>query len=292
MPAYATPCAFDRLFAPAGAIPPARKLPLARQLNLLSRSCSLLWYNVAANHRWLAIGLFAPIGRCLNGICEETFFQGNRENSIKDGFAASVISSRGRQMPLVVQEILDDRSIAELLVRDPQEGIPSLILAYGEEVNGWLKKHCGADSAQDVFQEACLTASRRMNQFRAGSNPRTWFFMIAYYECKNYFRQLGNRSHERATANEAIDDIEQTRFGSPEEEASVTEYRNMIERLIEEIPWQLPRQLWQDRFTQNGRRPSQDYMTMFGQTENDINVAFSRGRSWLEERLQKVGIKL
>jgi RNA polymerase sigma-70 factor (ECF subfamily) len=144
--------------------------------------------------------------------------------------------------------------------------------------------------AEDVAQEAWVRAFQHLNQFEGRASFSTWLTRIAVHEA---LRRAGRR-HK----NEEIDAMEETRkdalpqlsaAGTPEESASVSEVRTLIESSIDALP-DVYREIFVLRDVEE--MSTTEAAECLGISEENVKTRLHRARAMLRKQIyQRAGAK-
>jgi len=125
----------------------------------------------------------------------------------------------------VVRRVLDgDVALFEILVRRHNQRIYRTVRAV-------LRSD---DEVEDVMQQAYLSAYQHLNQFAGNAQFSTWLTKIALNEALGRRRR---RERPFGQANdEAMMDLPETTLPDPEQQATASELREVLEREIAALP--------------------------------------------------------
>ncbi|MFT3697939.1 MAG: sigma-70 family RNA polymerase sigma factor [Kofleriaceae bacterium] len=84
--------------------------------------------------------------------------------------------------------------------------------------------------AEDVTQDALLTAFRHRDQFRGESKPRTWLYRVALTSALGYLRKLRRSKEREGVVRDVIDPSE-----SPEAVLANAEEATLANQLVSEL---------------------------------------------------------
>jgi RNA polymerase sigma-70 factor (ECF subfamily) len=136
----------------------------------------------------------------------------------------------------------DAKGLMRGFVRGDRAVVEQIIRLYGDSLFGYLVKMSGdRETAEDYFQETIGRVCEKATSFRGG-NLRAWIFRIATNVAMDGFRKekkramLGlNQIQDCDGANEvAVADSKD--ISSPSEDAQRQEQKEMVQRIIEELP--------------------------------------------------------
>lgn len=84
--------------------------------------------------------------------------------------------------------------------------------------------------AEDVTQEALLTAYRHRDQFRGESKPRTWLYRVAITSALGYLRKLRRSKEHEGLTRDVIDPAD-----TPEATLATAEQAMIANRLLQDL---------------------------------------------------------
>lgn len=87
----------------------------------------------------------------------------------------------------------------------PAKTVELWVNQYADAMYSWaLYKTSNIESAEDLVQDAFLTAYQQFEKFRGDSNPKTWLMSILNHKISAYYRKLYQRqshSHQSDTSD-------------------------------------------------------------------------------------------
>ena len=139
---------------------------------------------------------------------------------------------------------VDEKELLQCFVRGgpPKAGIEQIIRLYGDGLFGYLMKMSGKrETAEDYFQETFSRVCEKAGTFRGG-NLRAWIFRIATNIVMDGFRKRKRQPMLRLSQIQDCDGESQIAVAqakvihSPSEDAQRQEEKEMVRRIIEELP--------------------------------------------------------
>jgi RNA polymerase sigma-70 factor (ECF subfamily) len=137
---------------------------------------------------------------------------------------------------------VDDRELLCAYLRGDKTALEQIIRLYGDYLFGYLTKMCGDRAqAEDYFQETFRRVCEKANTFHGGQ-VRAWIFRIATNVVMDGFRREKRQSMLRISqiqdcdGNTEVAMAEAKTISSPSEDAQKQEEKEMVRRIIEELP--------------------------------------------------------
>ena len=137
---------------------------------------------------------------------------------------------------------VDDRKLLCAYLQGDATAIEQIIRLYGDCLFGYLTKMSGDRiQAEDYFQETFRRVCEKANTFRGG-NLRAWIFRIAANIVMDGFRRekrqptLSLSQIQDCEGEAKIAMVEAKMISSPSEDAQKQEEKEMVRRIIEELP--------------------------------------------------------
>jgi RNA polymerase sigma-70 factor (ECF subfamily) len=113
----------------------------------------------------------------------------------------------------------------------------ALVLKYQDRIFRMVQRLVsGSDVVDDLAQEVFIRAYKSLGDFKGESSLYTWLYKIALNLCRNHYRTRGRRP-----ALEELDEADgavgmEAAGGTPEDEASRTEFWEHLRRGLDELP--------------------------------------------------------
>ena len=144
--------------------------------------------------------------------------------------------------------------------------------------------------AEDVAQEAFVTAYRKLDTFRGESAFRTWLLRIAWREAQDRRRSLGRRLRRFVASAEANDPAPPRLIGgSPQEDAlAAAELKGHVRRLLSGLPAKLREALL---LASTGEHSYDDMAAILDVPAGTLKWRVSEARRLLKERLAPLGYR-
>ena len=144
--------------------------------------------------------------------------------------------------------------------------------------------------AEDVAQEAFVTAYRKLDTFRGESAFRTWLLRIAWREAQDRRRSLGRRLRRFVAAADADDASHAPLVGRPaqEEALAAAELRAQVRRLLPGLPAKLRDALL---LAATGEHTYDEMASILDVPTGTLKWRVSEARRLLKERLAPLGYR-
>lgn len=182
---------------------------------------------------------------------------------------------------------MDERSEAELVEaarRGGREAFAELVRRHERRVYGVVYRMAGNHSdADDLAQEAFLTAWKAIGSFRRGSSFYTWIYRIAVNASLTFLKKKG-REKERTVFDEslAVAGPSRDRMSAPERSSEAIELGSRIEEAVGGLPghFRAAFALVVDRGLSHA-----EAARVLGCSENTVSWRMHKARRLLRDRL-------
>jgi RNA polymerase sigma-70 factor (ECF subfamily) len=182
---------------------------------------------------------------------------------------------------------MDERSEAELVEaarRGGREAFAELVRRHERRVYGVVYRMAGNHSdADDLAQEAFLTAWKAIGSFRRGSSFYTWIYRIAVNASLTFLKKKG-REKERTVFDEslAVACPSRDRMSAPERSSEAIELGSRIEEAVGGLPghFRAAFALVVDRGLSHA-----EAARVLGCSENTVSWRMHKARRLLRDRL-------
>lgn len=182
---------------------------------------------------------------------------------------------------------MDERSEAELVEearRGGREAFAELVRRHERRVYGVVYRMAGNHSdADDLAQEAFLTAWKAIGSFRRGSSFYTWIYRIAVNASLTFLKKKG-REKERTVFDESLGVAgpSRDRMSAPERSSEAIELGSRIEEAVGGLPghFRAAFALVVDRGLSHA-----EAARVLGCSENTVSWRMHKARRLLRDRL-------
>jgi RNA polymerase sigma-70 factor (ECF subfamily) len=137
---------------------------------------------------------------------------------------------------------INNRGLLQGFVQGEKAALEQVIRLYGDGLLGYLTKLAGSrETAEDYFQETFSRVCEKGINFRGG-NLRAWIFRIATNVAMDGFRKEKRQPMMRLSQMEdcntqgGVAVADSKNISSPSEDAQRQEQKEMVQRIIEELP--------------------------------------------------------
>lgn len=140
-------------------------------------------------------------------------------------------------MPLDQQAGTDDAQLVALSLKQDHEAFGQLIDRHASAIVNLAYRMVGNRAeAEDLAQEAFLTAFKALSTFRADSKFSTWLYRIAANKCKDWLRvQRPGMGQQDIDIDETLD-IHAAEEQTPERLLSQQQVAHELEHAIQRLP--------------------------------------------------------
>jgi RNA polymerase sigma factor (sigma-70 family) len=185
---------------------------------------------------------------------------------------------------------LDDGELLDRARRGDTEAFGALVDRHGPAVRRAAMAVLGScEEADDVAQEAFVTAFRKLDTFRGEAAFRTWLLRIAWREAQDWRRRLRRRLRRFVAAEdeESFTDPAPHR-PSQEETLAGAELRGHIRRLVAALPARLREPLL---LAATGEHSYDEIALILGAPTGTVKWRVAEARKRLKERLARLGYR-
>lgn len=196
--------------------------------------------------------------------------------------------------PLAPASSIDRVNDCELLDRARRgdaDAFGALVDRHGRAVHRAVLAVLGSSQeADDVAQEAFVTAYRKLETFRGEAAFRTWLVRIAWREAQDRRRSLGRRLRRFvATPEDDVLPAQHPGRRPPQEEALAgAELRDHVRRLLRALPAKLREPLL---LKATGEHTYDDMAAILDAPAGTLKWRVSEARRLLKERLARLGYR-
>lgn len=188
-------------------------------------------------------------------------------------------------------ERVNEAELLDRARRGDADAFGTLVDRHGPAVHRAILAVLGSSlEADDVAQEALVTAYRKLDTFRGEAAFRTWLVRIAWREAQDRRRSLGRRLRRFVSAPEddVFPSVEPGRRPPQEEALAATELRDHVRRLLHALPAKLREPLL---LAATGEHTYDEMAVILDAPAGTLKWRVSEARRLLKERLARLGYR-
>jgi RNA polymerase sigma-70 factor (ECF subfamily) len=188
-------------------------------------------------------------------------------------------------------ERVNDAELLDRARRGDLEAFGMLVDRHGRAVHRAALALLGsAQEAEDVAQEAFVTAFQKLETFRGEAAFRTWLVRIAWRQAQDRRRSLRRRLRRFVSPLDvdAVPVRAPGRQAAQEEELAGAELREHVRRLLRALPATLREPLL---LAATGEHTYQDMAVILDTPVGTLKWRVSEARRLLKERLRRLGYR-